>query len=258
LKRGGSIRNDEAFDIIADAQGNTVITCMLGGNIAFADFDGIQVDIVSQSAHCFIARYDPNGLIACAERMWGGSDDVGLGLALAIDSTFFLTGTTWGSTPWHNWNYVSCCLDPNLFIAKLNDTFNDFTTSVDERAPVHFSVFPNPSLDRINVSGPDGITRFTITDAMGRVVHAGTGYAAVDVSAWANGLYRLMLCSDAHGIRAPAAERGRRAPRTPPTPAHVLSSAHCSSRWAFRSLAPPPDRLPFPIFVHDHHPPHAP
>ncbi|MBK8339914.1 MAG: hypothetical protein IPK99_07880 [Flavobacteriales bacterium] len=55
LQRGGSIRNDEAFDIIADAQGNTVITGMLGGNIPFAEVDGVQVDIFSQSTHCFIA-----------------------------------------------------------------------------------------------------------------------------------------------------------------------------------------------------------
>jgi hypothetical protein len=191
LRRGGSIRNDEAFDIIADAQGNTVITGMLGGNVPYAEFDGIQVDIVSQSAHCFIARYDPEGSITYAERMGGGSDDVGSGLALANDSTFYLTGTTWGSTAWLDWNYQSCCLDPNLFIAKLHDVFNDISTPVDEVALVHFPVFPNPASEMITIRGVDGNTRILITDALGRVMHTGTGKETVDISKWPNGVYHL-------------------------------------------------------------------
>lgn len=193
LRRGGSEQNDEAFDIIADALGNTVITGLLGGNIAFADFDGIQVDIVSQSTHCFIARYDPAGTIAYAKRLGGGSDDVGSGLALANDSTFFLTGTTWGSTPWLNWNYQSCCLDPNLFIAKFDDTFNDITTSLSD---VHFAdrglaVFPNPAADRITVSGLPNGTAIEVFDVHGRMVHRGRTGSGIDASAWAEGLYTI-------------------------------------------------------------------
>ena len=124
LRHGGSIRNDEAWDIISDASGNTIITGFLGGNVLFANFDSIQVDLFTQSKHCFIARYDTNGNVVYAKRLGGGSDDVGVGLALANDTTFYLTGTTWGSTAWLNWNYVSCCLDPNFFVAKFNDTFN--------------------------------------------------------------------------------------------------------------------------------------
>lgn len=124
LRHGGSIRNDEAWDIIADTSGNTVITGFLGGNVLFANFDSIQVDLFTQSKHCFIARYDTNGNVVYAKRLGGGSDDVGVGLALANDVTFYLTGTTWGSTQWLNWNYVSCCLDPNFFVAKFSDSFN--------------------------------------------------------------------------------------------------------------------------------------
>ncbi len=124
LRHGGSLRNDEAWDIIADASGNTVITGFLGGNVLEANFDTIPVPLFTQSKHCFIARYDTDGNIMYAKRLGGGSDDVGLGLALANNTTFYLTGTTWGSTLWENWNYQSCCLDPNFFVAKFNDTFN--------------------------------------------------------------------------------------------------------------------------------------
>jgi hypothetical protein len=124
LRHGGSIRNDEAWDIISDTSGNTIITGFLGGNILFANFDTVQVQIFTQSKHCFVARYDTNGNVVYAKRLGGGSDDVGVGLALANDSTFYLTGTTWGSAPWLNWNYVSCCLDPNFFVAKLNVASN--------------------------------------------------------------------------------------------------------------------------------------
>lgn len=189
LRRGGSEQNDEAFDIIADAQGNTVITGILGGNISSADFDGLQVDIVSQSIHCFIARYDPNGLITYAERMGAGSDDVGSGLALASDSTFFLTGTTWGSTPWLNWNYQSCCADPNLFIAKLNDTFIDFSLEVGDLAINQLIVAPNPAADQMTVIGLSDAPFFTIHDNMGREMHFVVQNGSVDVTTWSEGIY---------------------------------------------------------------------
>lgn len=188
LRRGGSEQNDEALDIIADAQGNTVITGMLGGNIPYADFDGIQVDIVSQSLHCFIARYDASGQIIYAERMGGGSDDVGFGLALANDSTFFLTGTTWGSTQWLNWNYVSCCADPNLFIIKLNDTFNDITTGVSQARPQALRIWPNPASDRVSVRGIATNTPIEVFDALGQRIIA-TNDNTINVSTWSNGFY---------------------------------------------------------------------
>ena len=124
LRHGGSIRNDEAWDIISDSAGNTIITGSLGGNVLYANFDTVSVQLYTQSKHCFIARYDTNGNVVYAKRLGGGSDDVGVGLTLVNDTTFYLTGTTWGSTPWLNWNYVSCCLDPNFFVAKFNDAFN--------------------------------------------------------------------------------------------------------------------------------------
>lgn len=204
LKRGGSIRNDEAFDIIADTQGHTVITGLLGGNIPFADFDGIQVDIVSQSSHCFIARYDPNGQITYAERMGGGSDDVGSGLALANDSTFFLTGTTWGSTPWLNWNYVSCCLDPNLFVAKIHDAFNDPGTAVEEPSAGRFGVYPDPCTDELFIAGGTSKgAHVVVFDATGRkaVDIARLMNASIDVSALPAGSYVVRMTS-ASGRRA--------------------------------------------------------
>ncbi|MBK8847113.1 MAG: T9SS type A sorting domain-containing protein [Bacteroidetes bacterium] len=144
LRHGGSLVNDEAWDIIADANGNTVITGFLGGNVLFANFDNIQVPIFTQSAHCFIARYDSNGLIAYARVMGGGSDDAGLGLALANDSTFYLTGTAQSSAPWDTLLYVPCCLNPNLIVAKFSDTFNNINTGIYDSPTTEFSVFPNP------------------------------------------------------------------------------------------------------------------
>ncbi len=82
-------------------------------------------------------------------------------------------------------------MDPNLFIAKLNDTFNDFNTSVDESAVVQFSVFPDPASDVITLRGLDGGSRVSITDALGRVIHTATGNATVNISTWPNGVYHL-------------------------------------------------------------------
>ncbi len=188
LRRGGSEQNDEALDIIADAQGNTVITGFLGGNIPYADFDGIQVDIVSQSIHCFLARYDANGQIIYAERMGGGSDDAGFGLGLANDSTFFLTGTTWGSTQWLNWNYVSCCADPNLFVAKVHDLSNNLSTGTPELAVLVNGIWPNPARDKVLLGTIRSNTPVEVFDAIGQRIIA-TRASTIDVSAWSEGVY---------------------------------------------------------------------
>ncbi|MEO8591387.1 MAG: T9SS type A sorting domain-containing protein [Flavobacteriales bacterium] len=195
LRRGGSEQNDEALDIIADAQGNTVITGYLGGNIPYADFDGIQVDIVSQSAHCFIARYDPYGQIIYAERMGGGSDDAGFGLALANDSTFYLTGTTWGSTPWLNWNFTSCCADPNLFITKIHDVFSGLVTAVDvvDHDVSGLSLHPNPVSDLLIASDPRALKDIRIYNTLGEQKRLTLQSGAIDVSTWANGVYFAVI-----------------------------------------------------------------
>ncbi len=199
LRRGGSEQNDEALDIIADAQGNTVITGFLGGNIPYADFDGIQVDIVSQSIHCFIARYDANGQIIYAERMGGGSDDVGFGLALANDSTFFLTGSTWGSTQWLNWNYVSCCADPNLFIAKVHDQFNGSSTGAAEAGDPAFtiSLTPNPASTVLRINGLPANVTCQVFNSGGKCVSVPTMALSIDVGEWPDGLYLLRVAGRA-------------------------------------------------------------
>ncbi|MBK9730146.1 MAG: T9SS type A sorting domain-containing protein [Chitinophagaceae bacterium] len=143
LRHGGSSKNDEAWDIIADKSGNTVITGFLGGNALFADFDGIQVQLFTQSKHCFLARYDANGLVKYARVMGGGSDDVGLGLALANDSTFLLTGAAQSSSLWDTWQYMPCCLDPNLFVARYHDVFNNKGSNIHSGGTLEYTVVPN-------------------------------------------------------------------------------------------------------------------
>lgn len=144
LRHGGSNANDESLDIIADATGNTVITGFLGGNVLAANFDSIQVPIFTQSPHCFLARYDPNGFVIYARVMGGGSDDAGFGLTLANDSTFYFTGTAQSSAPWDSLIYNPCCLDPNLIVAKFHDSFNTISTGIFSFTHTEFSVFPNP------------------------------------------------------------------------------------------------------------------
>ncbi len=200
LRHGGSEQNDEAFDIIADAQGNTLITGMLGGNTPFAEFDGIQVDIVSQSTHCFIARYDPDGQVVYAERMGGGSDDVGSGLTLANDSTFFLTGTTWGSTPWLNWNFQCCCLDPNLFIAKVSDIFNDLSTHIGEATNANgpdIALTPNPVSTTLWINGLPPDVTYQVFSANGSSMPCSPMGLSIEVSTWPAGLYSLRVANGA-------------------------------------------------------------
>lgn len=208
LRHGGSTQNDEAWDIIADAYGNTVITGFLGGNVLSASFDGIQVPIFTQSAHCFLARYDPNGLIAYARVMGGGSDDAGLGLALANDSTFYLTGTAQSSAPWDSLLYVPCCPDPNLIIAKFHDTFNSLSTGIIEHGTSIFSCFPNPfsssTILEFNLPDTKNIS-IAIIDVTGRIVknistknlQSGKNTITIDLTEFNDGIYFCQIISDA-------------------------------------------------------------
>ncbi len=200
LKHGGSTANDEGWDIIADDMGNSIITGFLGGNVLNANFDSIQVQIFTQSAHCFLARYDPNGLIAYARVMGGGSDDAGLGLALANDSVFYFTGTAQSSAPWDSLMYVPCCLDPNLIVAKFKDTFNSINTGFYQFEETEFSIFPNPFFTSTTLEFNLPVAKsvsIKIYDLTGRVVKsiltknipAGQNKIIIDLSELNSGIY---------------------------------------------------------------------
>lgn len=204
LRHGGSIVNDEALDIIADTSGNTVITGFLGGNVLTANFDTIQVTIFTQSTHCFLAHYDPNGIIVYAQVMGGGSDDAGLGLALANDSTFYFTGTAKSSAPWDTILYVPCCLDPNLIVAKFHDIFNNISIGINEIASTDFSVFPNPisssttlefyltGKKNISISVYD-VTGREVKNIPSRELQQGNNKITIDLSELNNGIYFCQL-----------------------------------------------------------------
>lgn len=200
LRHGGSTANDEAWDIISDENGNTITTGYLGGNVLYADFDTIQLQIYTQSAHFFIARYDSNGNIAYAQIMGGGSDDAGLGLTLANDSTFFITGTAQSSAPWDGLQYVPCCLNPNLIVAKFHVTFPNISTGISDQMLTEYSIFPNPfttsTTIEFNLTSAINVT-INIYDVTGRViqnlssheVQKGENKIRIDLSSYNNGVY---------------------------------------------------------------------
>ncbi len=206
LRHGGSIKNDFALDIVTDEIGNSIITGYLGGNTASASFDTIQVLIFTQSAHCFLARYDVFGNIIYARVMGGGSDDTGSGLAIANDSTFYFTGTAQSSAPWDTIQYIPCCLNPNLVIAKFSDEFNSFSSGINEIKISGFSLFPNPFQSEINLefnlSSSSNIS-FIITDLTGRIVkiistqlfHQGKNNVTINLEELNKGFYFCHLLS---------------------------------------------------------------
>ena len=207
LRHGGSSVNDEALDIISDKNGNTIITGFLGGNVLTANFDTVQVAIFTQSTHCFLARYDPNGTIVYARVMGGGSDDAGSGLTLANDSTFYFTGTAKSSAPWDVIVYNPCCLDPNFIVAKFHDTFNSISTGINEFSTLNISSFPNPFQSTITldftISAAKNIS-LSVYDVTGRslkniptqILQKGKNRITVDLSDLNNGIYFCQLTSN--------------------------------------------------------------
>ena len=207
LRHGGSSVNDEALDIIADKNGNTIITGFLGGNVLTANFDTVQVAIYTQSTHCFLARYDPNGTIVYARVMGGGSDDAGSGLTLANDSTFYFTGTAKSSAPWDVIVYNPCCLDPNFIVAKFHDTFNSISTGINEFSTLNISSFPNPFQSTITLEFTITVAKnisLSVYDVTGRslkniptqILQKGKNRITVDLSDLNNGIYFCQLTSN--------------------------------------------------------------
>jgi len=207
LRHGGSTVDDQALDIIADANGNTVITGYLGGNVLSANFDAFVVPILTQSPHCFLARYDPNGFIVYARIMGGGSDDAGTGLALANDSTFYFSGTAKSSAPWGNIQYTACCLDANLIVAKFRDKFNNLSTGINEALAQNISLFPNPfqsttSMEfKLTEQKSLSINIYDLTGRRIRVIPAqkfqnGNNKIEIDLSEFNSGIYYCQLQSN--------------------------------------------------------------
>lgn len=191
IRHGGSIRSDEAYDIITDDVGNSVISGFLGGNILTAEFDGTVIDILSQEAHCFLARYDPDGNLAYARRMGSGNGESGRGLALVGDSAFYLCGITSGTTIFDTLTNVACCWENNLYIARFADEFQSTSLGIgDDAVPVQTShlAYPNPARDRITLNKVASGTTVEFFDALGQRVFTTRG-RSIDVSAWSEGIY---------------------------------------------------------------------
>ncbi len=191
IKHGGSIRSDEAYDIITDDVGNSVISGFLGGNILTAEFDGTVIDMLSQEAHCFLARYDASGNLAYARRMGSGNGESGRSLALVGDSAFYLCGITSGTTIFDTLTNVACCWENNLYIARFADEFQSTSLGIGHEAvPVQTShvAYPNPARDRITLNQVASGTAIEFFDALGQRVLV-SRERTIDVSAWAPGIY---------------------------------------------------------------------
>lgn len=190
LKHGGSVRADSGLDIITDGVGNSVVSGYLGGNILTADFDGTTVDILTQDAHCFIARYDANGLLTYAKRMGSGNGESGKGLAIVGDSAFYMCGITSGTTVFDTITHVACCWEGNLYIARFADAFQNASVGVSDDVTITEDAlaYPNPVTDHIILKTPPPNVPVEIFDVLGQRICI-TRDNHVDVSAWNEGIY---------------------------------------------------------------------
>jgi hypothetical protein len=173
LKHGGGANSDNAMDIITNSQGNSVITGSLMGNVPYVIFDTDTIQILTQSLHCYLTRYDANGNLLYARRMGLGNDEFGAGLAFYGDTTFYLTGATQGLTQFDTLNFFPSYVNPNIFIAKFYD--NNFSVNVMETrlAASNVNVYPNPAFNSIIISfltGRDGAVCIALLDMQGRKV----------------------------------------------------------------------------------------
>src|SRR5205085_2175056 len=75
-------------DIATDATGSIYVTASFDGT---ADFDGIKL-ISKGDRDIFIAKYNPDGTIAWANRAGGEGEDEGNSIALDDEGNIYVTG----------------------------------------------------------------------------------------------------------------------------------------------------------------------
>lgn len=185
--RGDGPLSDGAAGITVDAAGNSYI------NGAYADTWTLGTATLQTNGGIdgYLAKVSPNGEALWAKTFGGPlSESVG-GLALHGTDVFVTGGFQ-----------VSIAFDPgttltgqpdvrDVFVAKLADE----ATAIPDGEPSLLVLYPDPVIDRLQVRGLSGTCSYTVIDANGATVLAGstTAEGGVDVGALAKGSYVLCI-----------------------------------------------------------------
>ncbi len=141
----------------------------------------------------FLLKSEPNGDFSYGRTYGGSGDEIGFGLAI-LPEGFICAGSTDG--------FGSGGVD--VFVVRtdgngstqyetVEDAFDP--TTVEEVAPVHFLIHPNPSVGEVVITGMGHTSRFSLLDPAGRVIDHGVATPGVqmDFGHVVDGTYLLRL-----------------------------------------------------------------
>lgn len=120
VKTGGGTPNDNGYDIVVDAAGNSYITGALRGT-------GIIDNVILQSAggaDGFIVKYNSAGTLQWAARFGSADDDIGLSLDLDDNGNIYVSGYFSGTATFGN-NTVTTSGTWDAFLAKYDANGNN-------------------------------------------------------------------------------------------------------------------------------------
>lgn len=196
-KKIGGISAQRGYDIATDAQGNVYTT---GDFIEITDFDpgaGTHTIASTWSANSFfVQKMDPNGNFIWAE-MLGGN---GIGHHVEVDAAYniYLTGLYYYGTADFDFGPGV----ENITAVDANDglvyKISQPGASVEQvDHDIHISVFPNPTIQDINVNSEIEIIGIELVNNGGEIIHTSVhldgSLASVNISELPNGIYFIKI-----------------------------------------------------------------
>ncbi|HKK88844.1 MAG TPA: T9SS type A sorting domain-containing protein [Saprospiraceae bacterium] len=165
LRPGMGNNNDEVLAIDTDSDGAVVFTGQFTsetlnfGNLTVSNSRLNYSDI-------FVTALDANGQYMWALSAEGNEDDYGAGIAGNSNGSIYITGGFWSPEIFFGSNALSnASMRQDYYLAEINTS-----TGIPEFDPgIHFSMYPNPAQERIQINA-DKAGLLTVTDPAGQIL----------------------------------------------------------------------------------------
>lgn len=181
----GSWANEEARSVEATIDGGYIVT----GNTDVPNNQEGDVTGTHGGDDIWIAKLSATGQLQWQKAFGGGTTDDAYGVIQTSDGSYVIAGFTDSSEIVANHNNSSS----DIWIIKL--AAEPLSNTAFE--PGVFSIFPNPTSTRINISPAVDVNNFvvTIADVSGKIIFRGENTVCIDVTVFARGIY-FMYVSD--------------------------------------------------------------
>ncbi|MEO8149741.1 MAG: SBBP repeat-containing protein, partial [Bacteroidia bacterium] len=185
-KRAGGVNGDRAYSVAADVSGKVYIT---GSFEDTASFNSTNL-ISNGDKDIFVAEYNSSGVLQWAMRAGGSGFDRGYGITTDQSGNVYTTGVFEQTASFGTLPVISSGL-LDFFLTKISAPVGMIELNVEESC-IH--VYPNPADSKVHVEYKDiANSKVAVYDVTGQKIFEKSNCSLVDLSAFNNGLYFIVL-----------------------------------------------------------------